>query len=278
MNPSPRTSPSNNRTCRSLYQRSACDACALRHERVKAHRAAAVRPNTAPQYWRPSPSLVKELKMARTISAAKHFDTSKLFFRIAVFFFGSIPWLSFFRGLFQLSLHGLPARIAEEYERLRNLLFRPIVDFLAQYGFPLPAWLMDLAIVYLLVTAVFFQGSRIHRISDRAAVRTDPEKFFAQIRAGAKKNGKDPERKLQQVLYGLKPGLFPWVFYQLRCAWSGIRWPAIIIRQFRQLLGGQSSGAANAWALIKVWGLTLMFALGGVGFYLLLSHVSQLAG
>lgn len=214
-----------------------------------------------------------------------YLSVSTIVFLGIAFFFGSIPWLSLLQKLlhiwnFQIDMVGLPQLLLDEYQRLRAAALQQVIDIL-QLAIPVPRWLVDmlttwvtdLVIVYLLFTISVVRGSAINRRYDRLSLVRDREDFEGQLRAAARLHNLDEEHLIKRVEGGLRPGFFPWLYFQWRACRSGLRWPRTIARNVSQWRHGK--GSVHAIRVLAIITVTFLSALMGMIFYLLLSYISK---
>ena len=207
------------------------------------------------------------------VTAFRNFTT--MFFFVASAAFGSIPWMSLLKNLLNLKLAGLPMAIVSHYERLRDATVAPLLSLLRDYGISLPPYVIDLALVYLLLAIVVARSNALTRRRDRREFARDPDAFRARLQIAATATGIDSKHLIERVEYGLKPGLRPWLYAQYRAWRAGLRWPIVVWRNMRQVIGGPDLGAEIARGPVEHMALALAGAVTGCALYLLLSHLSQ---
>lgn len=215
-----------------------------------------------------------------------YLSVSVLLYMAFSFLFGSIPWLSLLQKIlhvwnFQIELVGLPQLLLAEYQRLRSIALRHIIEFV-QLTIPIPVWIIDivttwaadLLIVYFLFAFSVVRASAINRRYDRNSLLENREAFEGRLRSAARYLHLDESNLTKRVEYGLQPGLFPWVYFQWRIWRSGLRWPLVIKRNIAQLR--YNRGADHAAHNLTIITTALACALLGVIFYLMLSRVSSI--
>ncbi len=193
-----------------------------------------------------------------------------LFFLIAAAV-APLPILDLFSRVLGFSFHGLTKVIIDTYRQVREYVLASIIDAIT-FSLSLP-FFADLIIIYLFFTFCIMRGSWISRNIDRARYAQDPEAFKEQLRQAAREHNQDPEALVARVESGMKDSWKGYLYYHYRTFRSGLRWPVVLNRNFKQLIK-QNSGREHAVALLIVWFLSFIAALAGAIFYIVLSHVS----
>ena len=138
------------------------------------------------------------------------FNVSNMGFWAASFIFVPIPWLSLLKNIFKLRLTGLPASLVDHYQKLREAAIQPIVDFLHQFHIPLPPWLIDCVVIYVLVAAIVARAGMINRPIDQKKWADDPAAVEKDLRAAAAELKLDPEELISRFKATISPGFVGW--------------------------------------------------------------------
>jgi hypothetical protein len=75
---------------------------------------------------------------------------------------GTATCISFVKNGFAIELHGLPAKIYQQYAWVRDMLFEPVVWVLRYFGLTMPWWLKDSVVAYGLVVGAHWRTFANH--------------------------------------------------------------------------------------------------------------------
>ena len=176
--------------------------------------------------------------------------------------------ISFIATFFHFGFEGMPEKILAEYIELRDRICMPIEMILESASWRLPSAAKDILILYgILASTMYYVGTR-RRTRDMDEYQKNRVEFETEVRQGATRAGKDPDKIWRTVRRGIENPVY---FYAVRNLISALIWPRRLFTNLRQV----SEGNAEERGMLRMYAVRSVTVLLATGAFFAWAYIQK---